>query len=1353
MALNISGYGSVEVTSPAGSEVARFTGTNTYSGGTIITNGNVGGSVSVNSKLIFTDNSNAKSFKLLEGSNLNDQEDREVAGLSYKPKDTANLGKATVDLGSKTLTINNYENDVYAGLFTGTGSIIKKGEGYQTFSGTGNITQAVELKGGRLISDGSNGGQITGLVTVTGTGSLATTGVSGNMGSFQNVDVVDGGNLQATNNRLTVDQVDFQTGSTLTVATRGGTDSPELRGFQVTGDVNVASGSTVYLDLSNTLAWKPTEAISFISSNGGDVTGDFSQVEVRDLFLKGDVLSGNKIKLSADTDWASGYVGNSKTLRTYSRALALSAYGGDGESDWGQISLDLEALRDSFGDKGLRDGLVELLGPLNGISAHLQPGSSGWYSPMPQVSDLIGRVAPGAGDRPAGDNQFWFSPYYSRSSVDGSQGLPGYRLSRPGFNMGYDRRFSDEFTGGVMVGFSKPEAKVDDSRFTAEVNASQFLGGLYGAWKPGPVAFGGWAHYGFSDYSASRRATVGGERRNISADYDGQFWGMGLTADLPLALTERFTLIPNAGLSFNHSKVDGYTEKNGGILNQKVSATSQDTLLGRLGVKAEYQLEGGLFWASAHLNQVLSGDRVNEVSARFAGSNQPFVVESPQTDRTTYSLAAGADYNLTEGLSLNVTADADLGRRQQTYGISGGLKGVWGEGIDFWSPVAGLFTAASAGSDDGMVEKAPKFEGRLADIPVNYEPDDGFTLAEVVVTADGRQPVSERAASVDEITSAMIRETGSNTLSEALRPVTGLYQRTAGQGAPRIDIRGMRTRGVMLLVDGIPMSSARDNNFDPSQFPTANIERIKVTKGASSVIYGPGGNAGVINIITKKGQEGFSPSVGIEAGAPGATLTQRLAASMGNEKVKSFISYYGSQTDGFQPAKTKDDNVRYTTDKLRSNTQSQIHNVYANISYSPEDETEIGLSLNYRQGDYGIPVRTDRTRSRAEWETVDDWRATSVTLALRHEFDGPFTLRGWGYVNQEDRERSIYDDYKRTSQKVNDAGFFNSTNENYGIDTQLIYSPVDNFSATLALGAKRETYTAHDYYLSSNTWTRNNESQHATVTNSALELDYRPEALPGLGLSAGYGYYTQRRTEGTQNANSYMLGLSYDINDSHQIWANHARKVRFPNLEDYYDSTRGNQSLSPEIAKHYEIGWKGRFESLKSELAVTGFWVDADDFIENDEAGTGRKGNFDYRFRGIETTLAVRPIDWLMLKGGYTFTDAEDRDPAPYRTGNLQYRPRHKYSLAADMAFDSGIKFHLETHYLRDIYNTLKSSATTRDIKSDNYTVTHLKLGYDFGRASEVYIKAENIFDADYEESEGLPRPGRTIFLGLNLGF
>lgn len=49
--------------------------------------------------------------------------------------------------------------------------------------------------------------------------------------------------------------------------------------------------------------------------------------------------------------------------------------------------------------------------------------------------------------------------------------------------------------------------------------------------------------------------------------------------------------------------------------------------------------------------------------------------------------------------------------------------------------------------------------------------------------------------------------------------------------------------------------------------------------------------------------------------------------------------------------------------------------------------------------------------------------------------------------------------------------------------------------------------------------------------------------------------------------------------------------------------------------------------------------------------------------------------------------------------------------------------------------------------------MTHLKLGYDFGRASEVYIKAENIFDADYEESEGLPRPGRTIFLGLNLGF
>jgi vitamin B12 transporter len=139
-------------------------------------------------------------------------------------------------------------------------------------------------------------------------------------------------------------------------------------------------------------------------------------------------------------------------------------------------------------------------------------------------------------------------------------------------------------------------------------------------------------------------------------------------------------------------------------------------------------------------------------------------------------------------------------------------------------------------------------------------------LGEVVVTAQGPRRSnwsgrSTRSRPTTSVAPARARWRKPSTCCRAL------YVRYGADGTPRIDIRGLRTRNVLLFLDGVPLNSSLDGQFDAASIPVESIARIKVTRGGSSVLYGAGGNAGVINIITRGAEaDGTDASVRAERG-------------------------------------------------------------------------------------------------------------------------------------------------------------------------------------------------------------------------------------------------------------------------------------------------------------------------------------------------------------------------------------------------------------------------------------------------------------------------------------------------------
>jgi iron complex outermembrane recepter protein len=86
-----------------------------------------------------------------------------------------------------------------------------------------------------------------------------------------------------------------------------------------------------------------------------------------------------------------------------------------------------------------------------------------------------------------------------------------------------------------------------------------------------------------------------------------------------------------------------------------------------------------------------------------------------------------------------------------------------------------------------------------------------------------------------------------------------------GAGAAEIDLRSLGSVRTLVLVDGLRFlngasASGVPGSVDLNAIPESMIERIEVLQDGASTIYGSDAIAGVVNIITKKGQKGFVAS-------------------------------------------------------------------------------------------------------------------------------------------------------------------------------------------------------------------------------------------------------------------------------------------------------------------------------------------------------------------------------------------------------------------------------------------------------------------------------------------------------------
>lgn len=134
-----------------------------------------------------------------------------------------------------------------------------------------------------------------------------------------------------------------------------------------------------------------------------------------------------------------------------------------------------------------------------------------------------------------------------------------------------------------------------------------------------------------------------------------------------------------------------------------------------------------------------------------------------------------------------------------------------------------------------------------------------LALEEVVVTGlHSSQSMKNAVYKIRTINREKIQGIGANNLQDILNNELNFrFSRDNALGTSGLSIQGISGQNVKVLLDGIPMvgRSGIANEIDLQQINVNNIDRIEIVEGAMAVSFGADALAGVINIITKKGND------------------------------------------------------------------------------------------------------------------------------------------------------------------------------------------------------------------------------------------------------------------------------------------------------------------------------------------------------------------------------------------------------------------------------------------------------------------------------------------------------------------
>lgn len=413
--------------------------------------------------------------------------------------------------------------------------------------------------------------------------------------------------------------------------------------------------------------------------------------------------------------------------------------------------------------------------------------------------------------------------------------------------------------------------------------------------------------------------------------------------------------------------------------------------------------------------------------------------------------------------------------------------------------------------------------------------------------------------------------------------------------------QNMRGRQMVVMIDGVSLNPSRGISRHLDAIDPFNISRIEVLSGATA-IYGGGSTGGVINIITKQGDEDNALRVGFQSGFAGSDdLDTNFAGAYGfaNEHTKGRISLAYNDVNAIYDG----DGKAIIMDTTQSGVQyADSLDLMASLSHKFSSNQSLSAMVqkykNQSDGEHGLYFGENANALFGDMTGVGIRKGLDSDHVPKTER----TLINLNYVNkdlysqtlnlQAFFRKEIFDFYPRPRLSGHAISSFSSSEQNtdaHGFKA-VMSGKADKLTYAYGFDYDSEEFDAIQTYYDTDIARSSgglimkdlygvDRYPGFEVDASALFAQLQYQLLDRLSLAAGYRRQMMENNVfdfvGTSAAirvktgevssaeaikggstnydvDLFNLGLVFDINDNQQIWFNSAEAFELPNVAKYY---------------------------------------------------------------------------------------------------------------------------------------------------------------------------------------------------------
>lgn len=647
-----------------------------------------------------------------------------------------------------------------------------------------------------------------------------------------------------------------------------------------------------------------------------------------------------------------------------------------------------------------------------------------------------------------------------------------------------------------------------------------------------------------------------------------------------------------------------------------------------------------------------------------------------------------------------------------------------------------------------------------------------FKLGEIVVTGKSEQggDIGGAAISADEM-----RNFQRETLDDALNLVAGAgSSNTGGSRNERvIQVRGFERWQVPLYMDGVRVYLPADNRIDFGRFLTPDLSQVQVSKGYVSVLNGPDGMGGAINLVTRKptreleGELRTSLTLDNCGGLAGNTQY----ASVGTKQERFYLQASGARTQrghtalplGFDATASENGGNRDQSDR-------RDWRVSLKAGFTPNATDEYSLNFVKQSGDKSAPLHVkDPVATQRYWQWPY-WDIMSLYWLSNTQLGEASYVKTKLYYNTFENGLFSYDNAQYSSQRL--ARSFRSYYDDaaYGGSVEVGTKLIPHNTLKAALHYRRDEHKEWQTVYSPRTF---NEPKQTTIEDTwsiaaentfhatdrldivgGLSYDWRNlrKAQDWTGTSLAAGSYVNYPLADT-DAWNWQGAAIYRYSDTGKAHAGVSSRTRYPTIFERFSSRFGgatsNPSLQPERSINYEVGFSDKL-GKNTRIQAAAFVSKLDDVIQSmpmiyqGSAVTQSRNVGSGTYKGFEISLNSQVLPNLELGGNYTLLKRDIDAPA---TPNLKPTgvPDHKLFVYANYAALDSLTLTPSVEVASNRFTS--NTAGTQYYETGAYILANLQTAYQINERLEATAGVRNIFDVEYNLTDGFPEEGRTFYL------